>query len=237
MVLFDLLPCPPLHPLDILPGFAFFFSFLVVYSPLPSSWSTSHKLLLLLLLSLLFSFIYIYIYFFLLGGSFWEQYWFRYNSKTRRFQNFFKRFVKVIERRIIHVKFTKQINNAFVNETEEKTLKLSVLLINSLIISGYLKTLWWLTATWMWLVDFDPLALWLAGGWKLKGIPNMLSFRVRLFSCTAKTVISSGNVPFYNYSRSPVYGHPLDMDTSLIRTVFMLPRVEALTFSLNSICF
>ena len=182
-------------------------------------------------------FIYIYIYFFLLGGSFWEQYWFRYNSKTRRFQNFFKRFVKVIERRIIHVKFTKQINNAFVNETEEKTLKLSVLLINSLIISGYLKTLWWLTATWMWLVDFDPLALWLAGGWKLKGIPNMLSFRVRLFSCTAKTVISSGNVPFYNYSRSPVYGHPLDMDTSLIRTVFMLPRVETLTFSLNSICF
>ena len=235
-------PSPPPPPLDILPGFAFFFSFLVVYSPPPSSWSTSYKLLLLLLLllSLLFSFIYIYIYFFfffLLGGSFWEQYWFRYNSKTRRFQNFFKRFVKVIERRIIQVKFTKQINNAFVNETEEKTLKLSVLLINSLIISGYLKTLWWLTATWMWLVDFDPLALWLAGGWKLKGIPNMLSFRVRLFSCTAKTVISSGNVPFYNYSRSPVYGHPLDMDTSLIRTVFMLPRVEALTFSLNSICF
>ena len=28
-------------------------------------------------------------------------------------------------------------------------------------------------------------------------------------------------------SWSPVYGHPLDMDTSLIRTVFMLPRVES----------
>ena len=70
------------------------------------------------------------------GASFWEQNWFRHNNKTRRFQNFFKRFVKIKERRIIHVKCSKQMSKAFVNETDDKTLKLSVLRINSLMISG-----------------------------------------------------------------------------------------------------
>ena len=41
-------------------------------SPTPSSWSTSYT--------------------FSSGASFWVQYWFPYNGKTRRFQNFYKGF-------------------------------------------------------------------------------------------------------------------------------------------------